>query len=76
MTAAFDGDADLESWADRPAAVPQGAWFSVAGTDDPAALCPEAFTQGGAADGMEPGALLAALAEGACDPAGADGNLG
>ena len=31
MTAAFDDDADLEGWADLPAAVPEGAWFSVAG---------------------------------------------
>jgi hypothetical protein len=74
MTATHD-DHDLEAWADRPTAgtggtAPQGAWFSVAGTGDPGVLGPEAFTQGGAADRMEPGALLAALAEGVLDPAG------
>jgi hypothetical protein len=73
VTAVLDDDSDL---ADRFAAagsdeiaVPRGAWFSVAGTDDPATLSAEAFVQGGAADGMVPGALLAALAEGVLDPA-------
>jgi hypothetical protein len=72
----FDDDVDSESGAGRFAtagsheiALPYGAWFSVAGTDDPAALSPEAFAQGGAADAMVPGALLAALAEGVLDPA-------
>jgi flagellin-like hook-associated protein FlgL len=78
VTAVFDDDFDLGACADRPAAgtgepwadgedaVPQGAWFSVAGTGDAAALCPEAFAQGGAADGLEPAALLAG---GVSDPA-------
>jgi hypothetical protein len=69
MTAATDDGCDLEEWADRPA-VPEGAWFSLSGTGDPAALSPEAFAQGGPADQMEPGAVLAALAEGMLDPAG------
>jgi len=68
MTAVFDDDADLEGWADQPAAVPQGAWFCLAGTGDPELLSPEAFAQGGAADGLEPGALLGALAEAVSGP--------
>jgi Domain of unknown function (DUF222) len=47
----------------------QGAWFSLAGTDDPALLDAAAFTQGGPADGLAPDAELGALAQAACDPA-------
>jgi Domain of unknown function (DUF222) len=47
----------------------QGAWFSLAETDDPALLDPAAFTQGGPADELAPDAVLAALAQAACDPA-------
>jgi hypothetical protein len=46
----------------------QGCWFAVAETDA-AVLDPASFTQGGAADQLGPGAVLAAVAEAACDPA-------
>jgi Domain of unknown function (DUF222) len=52
----------------EPGPVAQGCWVSVAETD-PAVLDPASFTQGGVLDQMGPGAVLAAAAEAACDPA-------
>jgi hypothetical protein len=47
----------------------QGAWFSVAETDDVAVLDPASFTQGGVLNQAAPDAVLAAVAQAACDPA-------
>jgi hypothetical protein len=82
-------DLDLEAYAGRFAAaveageipVPpvlegeQGCWFALAATEDPAAVVPEGFAEGGPLDGMEPSAVLAAMAETACGEPGVLGGL-
>jgi Domain of unknown function (DUF222) len=69
-------DFDLAAYADRfavaidsgdipvPGTVPgPGCWFTLAGTDDPAVVRTDGFTQHGALDAREPDAVLAAMAE-------------
>jgi len=79
MAATGDEEFDLEGYADRFAAaveageipVPglegrrEGRWFTLAATDDPRVADPEGFAKGGPLDGMEPGAVLAAMAQAA-----------
>jgi hypothetical protein len=85
MSALHEDDFDLAAYADRFAAaidaeeiqVPgpgtepgRGCWFSLAGTDDPAATQLDGFTQHGPLDEREPDAVLAAMTEtAAADPA-------
>jgi hypothetical protein len=71
-------DFDLAEYADRFAAAVeagevtepgarQECVFSLAQTDDPAVVDPGSFAQGGPLDSLAPGAVLAAMAETACE---------
>jgi len=75
----WDADADLQRALDdidagreqvppEDEAVP-GVWFSLAGTADPAEVDLAGLAQGGPLNTMPPGAVLAAVAGMACDPA-------